>query len=468
MTIEVKIPAVGESIQEVQIGRWLKHEGDAVQQDETIVELDTDKASMELPAPADGVIGKIVKHDGDAVRVGDVIAYVETDGAKASETRATTAPVGTAQKTTRQSAAPASAQASKSAESPEPPRAVPDEHESATEEPVARGSEPAPVASPSVRRLLREHHLTARDVKPEGDEDRVLREDVVRYLDEQRRSGEGGTRDMEQTAEAPPAAEPAPPPAERFTPPAPTGLTTPGHAGPPAEDEREQIVPMTLVRRRIAERLVEARQKAALLTTFNDIDMGSVIALRSEHGERFRQKYGVKLGFMSFFVKASVDALREFPAVNAEVRGTDMVYRNYCHVGVAIGAARGLVVPVLRHAERLSFGEIEQAIADFARRAEANKLEVQELAGGTFTISNGGIFGSLLSTPIVNPPQSAVLGMHAIQERPVAREGQVVIRPMMYVALTYDHRIIDGREAVSFLKRVKDVIEEPARLAIDV
>jgi 2-oxoglutarate dehydrogenase E2 component (dihydrolipoamide succinyltransferase) len=233
-------------------------------------------------------------------------------------------------------------------------------------------------------------------------------------------------------------------------------------------DESEKVVPMSLIRRRIAERLVEARQKAALLTTFNEIDMSAVAELRTALRDPFQQKYGVKLGILSFFVKAAVEALREFPAVNAEVRGTDIVYRNRFHVGIAIGAKRGLIVPVLRNADQLSFAQIEQAIDNFVNRAESNKLEPADLSGGTFTISNGGIYGSLLSTPIVNPPQSGVLGLHAIQQRPVVRDGQVVIRPMMYVALTYDHRLIDGREAVIFLKRIKETVESPARLLIGV
>jgi 2-oxoglutarate dehydrogenase E2 component (dihydrolipoamide succinyltransferase) len=233
-------------------------------------------------------------------------------------------------------------------------------------------------------------------------------------------------------------------------------------------DRPEEVVPMSKLRRTVAERLVEAQHNAALLTTFNEIDMSSVMALRKEHGEAFQKKYNVKLGFMSFFVKAVIDGLKQFPALNAEIRGTDVVYHNYFDIGVAIGSGKGLVVPVLRNSERMSFAEIEMAIGDFGRRAQENKLKPDELNGGTFTISNGGVYGSLLSTPIVNPPQSGVLGMHGIQDRPVAREGQVVICPMMYVALTYDHRLVDGREAVTFLKRVKDTIENPARMLLEV
>jgi 2-oxoglutarate dehydrogenase E2 component (dihydrolipoamide succinyltransferase) len=305
-----------------------------------------------------------------------------------------------------------------------------------------------PAAPPSVRRLLREHHLRAEDVPPSGDRGRLLREDVLRYAHEHKQQ--------------PAAIEKQPPSIPGAGPPA---LATAPAAG---EEPTERAVPMSLLRRRIAERLVAAQQNAALLTTFNEIDMSEVAELRSRLRDAFQEKYGVKLGILSFFVKATVEALREFPAVNAEIRGTDVVYRDAFHIGIAIGAKRGLVVPVLRDADRLSFAEIEQGIDDFARRAETNKLDPGDLTGGTFTISNGGIYGSLLSTPIVNPPQSGVLGLHAIQQRPVAVDGQVVIRPMMYVALTYDHRLIDGREAVTFLRRIKETVESPARLLIGV
>jgi 2-oxoglutarate dehydrogenase E2 component (dihydrolipoamide succinyltransferase) len=272
----------------------------------------------------------------------------------------------------------------------------------------------------------------------------VLKEDVLRRLEQQ------------------PGSQPAEPASQP-----PATLQAPKVSGS-APDRQEEVIPMTRLRRTVAERLVQAQHSAALLTTFNEVDMTNVMSLRKEYGEVFQQKYNVKLGFMSFFVKACIDALKQFPGVNGEVRGANIVYHNYYDIGVAIGSGKGLVVPVLRNAERMSFAEVETAIGDFGRRAKDNKLKVEELQGGTFTISNGGIYGSLLSTPIVNPPQSGVLGMHAIQDRPVAREGQVVIRPMMYVALTYDHRIVDGREAVSFLKRVKDGIECPARMLMEI
>jgi 2-oxoglutarate dehydrogenase E2 component (dihydrolipoamide succinyltransferase) len=429
MSIELKIPDVGESIREVQIGRWLKKEGDAVDQDEDVVELETDKASMELPAPEAGVLVKILKNEGETVAVGEVIGYLEKDGAAAREKA----------EPTRKKPAAESIVADKETLATQAPlqEPAPNEQHKSTDE-IA--------VTPAARRALRDHGLTAADIDVEGG--RLHRKDVLRYVEEQRNKKPADDSEKQETIDA--------------------VAKQPKHVVEPAEGELEEVVPMSLIRRRIAERLVAAQQQAALLTTFNEIDMSAVKQLRTVYQEQFQQKYGVKLGFMSFFVKAVVDALKGQPELNAETRDEQIVYRNYYHIGVAIGSAKGLVVPVLRFAERLSFAEIEQAIDDFAQRAAKNKLTPQELEGGTFTITNGGVFGSLLSTPIVNPPQSGVLGMHAIQDRPVAREGQVVIRPMMYVALTYDHRLVDGREAVTFLRRVKEAIEEPARMLLEV
>jgi 2-oxoglutarate dehydrogenase E2 component (dihydrolipoamide succinyltransferase) len=445
MTIELKIPDVGESIREVQIGRWLKKEGDSIDQDENVVELETDKASMELPAPEAGVLSKILKQQGDTVAVGEVIAYLEKDGKAPREKRETDAPAAkeTAEQqrsenkpTTRKAATKETQQAvtdQKQAAPPEPDRQVAQEDgETAREIPI----------TPSARRALRDHGLAPADIPAKGP--RIHRKDVLRYVEEHQKEE---SKDSEQ--------------------PARHGGSSTSSIQHPAS-ELEEIVPMSLIRRRIAERLVEAQQQAALLTTFNEIDMSAVQKIRAAYRERFLEKYGIKLGITSFFVKAAVDALKAQPELNAEIRDTNIVYRNYYHIGVAIGSTKGLVVPVLQFAERLSFAEIERAIDDFAGRAAKNKLKPQELEGGTFTITNGGIFGSLLSTPIVNPPQSGVLGLHAIQDRPVARDGQIVIRPMMYVALTYDHRLIDGREAVTFLKRVKDAIEDPSRMLLEV
>ncbi|HEY5312365.1 MAG TPA: 2-oxoglutarate dehydrogenase complex dihydrolipoyllysine-residue succinyltransferase [Pirellulales bacterium] len=426
MSVELKIPAVGESITEVQIGEWLKAEGDTVQKDENLVEIETDKATVELPAPVAGTVVKVLKRAGETANVGEVIGYMEEgDGA----------------------ARAAAASASKPAAAAQPAPIPPTPARPAAEKPA--GPEVPPKVMPAARRELAERGLKAEDVKPSGPGGRLLKEDVQRHA---------------AAPPAVPAAAPAPTPAVPAKPARPDisgkTLTRGGR--------EEEAVPMTPLRRRIAERLVEAQASAALLTTFNEIDMSGVMALRQEHRDGFQQTYGVKLGFMSFFVKATIEALKAIPQINAEIRGTHVVYHNYYDIGIAVSSAKGLVVPVLRNAERMSFAEVELAIEDFGRRARDNKIKLEELEGGTFTISNGGVFGSLLSTPIVNPPQSGILGLHTIQERPVAREGQVVIRPMMYVALTYDHRIVDGREAVTFLRRVKDGIEQPARLLLEI
>jgi len=401
--MELKVPSVGESISQVEIGEWLKAKGEFVAKDETVVTLESDKATVELPAPISGVISDVVKKKGDTAAVGEVIGFIDKDGQPAAN-----APKKAAEQT---------------APKPAPPKSA------------APATAEARVM-PAAERLMAERGLKPEQVQASGPGGRILKEDVLRHT--------MPAPDQEsQRAEADKA-------------PKPTG------------GREEEVVPMTRLRRTVAERLVAAQQAAALLTTFNEVDMGEVMALRKQYGELFLQKYNTKLGFMSFFVKACVDGLRQFPAINAEIRENNIVYHNYCDIGVAIGGGKGLVVPVLRNAERLSFAEIELAIANFARRAKDNKLTPDDLHGGTFTISNGGVYGSLLSTPIVNPPQSGVLGMHAIQERPVAREGNVVIRPMMYLALTYDHRLVDGREAVSFLKRIKDVVETPTRMLIEI
>jgi 2-oxoglutarate dehydrogenase E2 component (dihydrolipoamide succinyltransferase) len=411
MAIELKVPEVGESITEVEIGDWLKKKGEAVRKDEAVVTLESEKATVELPAPESGTISEVLKKKGEVAKVGEVIALMEKDGAKSAD-GAKTAVAKAPEKSTESK--PERAAAAKTAE---------------------------PRVMPAAERALAERGLKAGEVEATGPGGRLLKEDV------------------ERTAERP-KVEPA----------ISSGAPATGGAASrvSADGRQEEVVPMSRLRRTVAERLVAAQHSAALLTTFNEIDMGQVSVLRKEHGEAFQKRYQVKLGFMSFFVKACIDGLKQFPALNAEIRGTDVVYHNYFDIGVAIGSGKGLVVPVLRNAERMSFAEIERTIGELAQRAKDNKLKVEELQGGTFTISNGGVYGSLLSTPIVNPPQSGVLGMHAIQDRPVARAGNVVIRPMMYVALTYDHRLVDGREAVSFLKRVKEAIETPTRMLIEV
>ena|SRR5205809_523839 len=378
MAVELVVPSVGESVTEVEIGDWLKNPGDSVEEDEPVVVIETEKVTVELPAPAAGTITETLKRKGERAAVGDVIGYMEPNG------------------------------------------------------------KPSPSGSSQ---------------RADGRRDRHAKREPVR-------SASASARSLNESAK--PQEMPVAPGEGPKTPPSPPPI--PKSLSP----REEQVIPMTPIRRRIAERLVEAHKNAALLTTFNQVDMSAVITLRNRHEERFRTKYQIKLGFMSFFVKAAIEGLKLIPQINAEVRGHDIVYRNYYDIGIAVGGGKGLVVPVLRNAERLSFAEIERAIADFAERAQANQLTVDELQGGTLTISNGGIYGSMLSTPIVNPPQSGVLGLHAIEDRPVARDGAVVILPMMYVALTYDHRIVDGREAVTFLKRIKDVIEDPARMLLEI
>ena len=422
MPVELKVPSVGESVTEVEISEWHKAEGESVKRDEVVAILETEKVTVELPAPGTGVITKILKKKGETAKVGDVIGYMEVDGKR--ENAGKEVPETKPQRDTEEK------QESKASEV--------DKSKDATDQDRAEAREAVRVM-PAARRILAERGLKPEEVPATGPGGRLLKEDALRHLE----------RVEESKAEQPAG--------EKKTPTSPT-----------SDIREEEIIPMSPLRRRIAERLVEAQQTAALLTTFNEIDMTAVMALRRQYRESFEKKYSIKLGFMSFFVKASIEALKLIPQVNAEVRGTDIVYRNYYDIGIAIGGGRGLVVPVLRHAERLSFAEIERAIDDFARRAETNKLNLDELRGGTFTITNGGIYGSLLSTPIINPPQSGILGMHAIQDRPVVREGEIVIRPMMYVALTYDHRIVDGREAVTFLRHIKGLLEDPARILLEV
>ncbi|NLX99726.1 MAG: 2-oxoglutarate dehydrogenase complex dihydrolipoyllysine-residue succinyltransferase [Rhodopirellula sp.] len=408
MAVEVKVPAVGESVLEVQISQWLKQEGERVEKDDDLVEIESEKATVTVPAPAAGALVRILKKDGEFANVGDLIA--ELDESAAGEAPVETKPQSTA-------------------------AAV------ATPPPASESNGPIRVM-PAAERVLAEHGLRAEQVPATGPGGRVLKEDVERFLAER--------------PSPPPAAEPASATIEPET-----------TIESPTADREEDVVPMSMIRRAIAKRLVEAQQTAALLTTFNEVDMSEVMALRKKYGEPFKDRHGVKLGFMSFFIKAAIEGLKRFPQVNAEIRGRNVVYRNYYDIGVAIGGGKGLVVPILRNAERMSFADIERSIAELAVRARENKIDPEELEGGTFTISNGGVYGSMLSTPIVNPPQSGVLGLHAIQDRPVAREGQVVIRPMMYLALTYDHRIVDGREAVTFLRTIKDVVEDPARLLLE-
>jgi 2-oxoglutarate dehydrogenase E2 component (dihydrolipoamide succinyltransferase) len=489
MAIELKVPRVGESINEVEIGEWLKKEGDSVAADETVVMLDSAKATVELPAPSAGVLGKIVKQTGETAQVGDTIAILEDAGASngTSATQGVAAQSSSTQSPSTEAIAARAEgstghdakeddQGDQHAEQPFDSKANPAAVQEGAGEAAANGA----VVMPAAQRLLAENNLNAGDVTASGPGGRVLKEDVINHV-----AGNAGNAQAAPVREGavepsqiehPAPAQPDGKAAQETRQPATVATVAPQAAtqAPASATSTqtapgaEEVVPMSMLRRHVAQRLVEAQQNAALLTTFNEIDMSNVMAMRKEYQDAFTKKYGIKLGFMSFFVKAAVDALKQTPGINAEIRGKDIVYKNYYDIGVAIGSGKGLVVPVIRRAERLSFAEIEKTIADFAARVKDNKLSPDELQGGTFTITNGGIYGSLMSTPIVNPPQSGILGMHSIQERPIARDGQVVIAPMMYVALTYDHRVVDGREAVTFLVRIKDCIENPARMLIEV
>jgi 2-oxoglutarate dehydrogenase E2 component (dihydrolipoamide succinyltransferase) len=398
MQVEVKVPQLSESVSEATLVAWRKKAGEPVKRDENLIDVETDKVVLELPAPVDGVLVKIVKNDGESVTSGEIIAVIDTEG------RAT---------------APAAVPAEKKEEKKEAA-------------PVTTAAQPQPPAvSPSATKIAAEKGIDTSSVQGSGRDGRVTKGDVL------------------AATPAPAAARPAPAPV-------------------PAGSRSEQRVPMSRLRQRIAERLVQSQSTAAILTTFNEVNMAPVMELRNRYKDKFEKEHGVKLGFMSFFVKASVYALRKYPLVNASIDGTDIVYHGYYDVGVAVGSERGLVVPIIRNADQLSFAQIEQTIADFGRRAKDGKITLEELTGGTFSISNGGVFGSMLSTPIINPPQSAILGVHATKERAVVEAGQIVIRPMNYLALSYDHRIIDGREAVLSLVAIKEALEDPARLILDI
>jgi 2-oxoglutarate dehydrogenase E2 component (dihydrolipoamide succinyltransferase) len=426
MASEVKVPALGESITEATLGAWLKQPGDAVAQDEPIASLETDKVAVEVPSPVAGTMGEQRAKVGDTVAVGAVIATVEA-GAAATPVNPQGAGENIAPK---EAPAPAPAAAPADAEDEDAPHLT---------------------LSPAVRRIVLEHHLDPSKIKGTGKDGRLTKDDVLA-------AAEG------QKAETP--AAPAEPSA-----PAQAGAQeqrkdwVPASAG--THERREERVRMTRLRQTIAKRLKEAQNTAALLTTFNDVDMSEILAARGRYKDLFEKKHGIRLGFMGFFVKAAALAARDVPAVNASIEGEEIVYHDYMDVSVAVSAPNGLVVPVIRDAHAMSFAEIEKTIADFGKRAKDGTLKMEEMQGGTFTISNGGVFGSLLSTPIINPPQSAVLGMHRIEERPVVKDGQIVARPMMYLALSYDHRLIDGREAVTFLVRMKEALEDPTRLLID-
>jgi 2-oxoglutarate dehydrogenase E2 component (dihydrolipoamide succinyltransferase) len=415
---EIRVPALGESVTEATIGKWFKKPGDAVAVDEPLVELETDKVTIEVPAPAAGVLSGIAVKDGETVAVGALLGEIK-EGAGATPAKA--APRSS------EPAAPAA---------PQPSPAPPAPRPAAAKAPPLE----TPLA-PSVRKLAAETGMDAATVPGSGKDGRVTKGDMLAAI--------------ERAAAAPmPVAQTAAAVQVR----APT---------PPDDAAREERVRMTRLRQTIARRLKEAQNTAAMLTTFNEVDMSHVIALRTQYRDLFEKKHGTKLGFMGFFVRACVQALKEIPTVNAEIDGADIIYKNYYHIGIAVGSERGLVVPVVRDCDHKSLAEIEKAIADFGRRARDGTLKIEELQGGTFTITNGGIYGSLMSTPILNAPQSGILGMHKMQERPMVVAGKVEVRPMMYLALSYDHRLVDGREAVTFLVRVKESLEDPARLVLD-
>jgi 2-oxoglutarate dehydrogenase E2 component (dihydrolipoamide succinyltransferase) len=433
MATEIRVPALGESVTEATIAQWFKTEGEAVSEDEPLVELETEKVTLEVPAPASGVLSSISVKTGETVNVGALLGAIEAGEAKARPK-------------------------DKAKEAPAEPKAEPpaDSKAESKPEPKAKEAPARPLSaqplSPAVRKLVEENDLEPSDIEGTGKDGRLTKADVLEHLDKAPAAEKG-----------PEPAEPAP----QAPAPQPTAPAKARAPSPSDDAAREERVRMTRLRTTIARRLKDAQNTAAMLTTYNEVDMTAVMALRSQYKELFEKRHGVKLGFMSFFVKAAIQALQEIPAVNAEIDGEEIVYKNYYHIGVAVGTERGLVVPVLRDADRMSLAEIEAAIADFGKRAREGKLSLEEMQGGTFTISNGGIYGSLLSTPILNAPQSGILGMHRIEERAVVRDGQIVARPMMYLALSYDHRLVDGKEAVTFLVHIKDSLEDPKRLVLD-
>ena len=427
MQLEIKVPSVGESVTEATLAQWYKKDGDQVRKGELLFVLETDKVTLEIEAEADGLL-KIAKSEGETIPIGAVVGTIDRSAApEVAEEPSPTEAV--------EEVAPA--------EAAEPPPPSP---EPVAEPPSAEPSGEIPLAAkvslpPSVRRLVAEKNVEVEKITGTGPGGRITKGDVLLYL--------------EQAAVAVPSEVPAAQP------------SLPQEVAPPSAEPVTRK-PMSQIRQRIAARLVEAKQNTAMLTTFNEIDMTRVQEIRAHYKEPFHKKYGVRLGIMSFFIKACVEALMEFPELNAYIENKDIIYHDYYHLGVAIGAERGLVVPVIRHADKLSFAQLEQAIVDYVKKIQENRLELADLEGGTFTITNGGVFGSLLSTPILNIPQSGILGMHKIENRPVVSDGEIVVRPMMYVALTYDHRIVDGRQAVTFLVRIKEFIEEPDRIMIEI
>lgn len=438
MTVEIKVPTVGESITEVVIAQWLKPAGSWVALDEPIVALETDKVNVEIPAPIAGIIAQVLKDKDATARVGEVIGYIEPSEKLAAS----------GAHTTEQNAVVIA---------PDGQASVAEVTSKISQKPKAEQR-----VMPSAQRILAQAGLLPRTATGSGPGGRVLKEDALKLSEGANiplvyatPPAQAVTTKVAMTVVPTSAAAPVAPPTEVATPAVPNA------------DPRDEVVPMSPLRKRMAQRLVEAQQTAAILTTFNEVDMSAVMKLRKVHQEEFVQRHGVKLGYMGFFIRASIEALRAFPSVNAEIRGNNMVFHRFFDIGVAVGGGKGLVVPIVRDADRLTLAQIEKQLADYAARAKAGTLKLHELIGGTFSISNGGVYGSMMSTPIVNPPQSGILGMHNIIERPIGVNGEIVLRPMMYTALSYDHRIIDGREAVGFLVRLKQTIEAPERLLLD-
>ncbi len=425
MTVEIKVPTMGESISEATVGQWFKQPGDAVAVDDTLCELETDKVTLEVNATAAGALAEILAEEGATVGVGAVLGTIDEGAAGKTADAPKSEPAAAKAEEPARAAAPAPAEKPKSAPAPAADRNV--------------------VAMDSAKELAEAKGVSLAGIEGTGKDGRVTRADVARAI------AEGRAKQAERQVAAPAMAV----------------ASAPGSSGPRPEEDREERVRMTRLRRTIAGRLKEAQNTAAMLTTFNEVDMTEVMALRSQHKDAFEKKHGARLGFMSFFVKACIAGLKDLPAVNAEIDGDDVIYKNYYHIGVAVGTPNGLVVPVVRDADQLSIAGLESNIAELGLKARDGKLGLNDLQGGTFTISNGGVYGSLMSTPILNPPQSGILGMHKIQQRPMEVNGEIKLRPMMYLALSYDHRIIDGREAVTFLVRVKECLEDPRRLILD-
>jgi len=440
MVVEIKVPSVGESVTEAVLAQWFKKDGDRVQKGEALFVIETDKVTLEVEAEAEGVL-KISAEEGETVAIGAVVGTIDSEAA--------TAEAASTEKDAQEEEAEKEPTEPKKAEVAEREKTVPAPQEEAASAPEEKAVKPAtekkPIAadmnlSPAVRRIVKETGVDVDEVIGTGPAGRITKGDVLLYLEA--REAQAASAKIAPPVDSEPTAEVA------------------------AEETSRK--PMTPIRQRIATRLLEARQNTAMLTTFNDVDMSRVMEIRSRYKDAFQKKYGVSLGFMSFFIKAAVEALKEFPEINAFVDGKEIVYHHYYHIGVAIGTGRGLVVPVIRHCEQLSLAKMEQAIVDYVTKIKENRLDLADLEGGTFTITNGGVFGSLLSTPILNTPQSAILGMHRIEKRPVVIDDQIVVRSMMYLALSYDHRIVDGREAVTYLRRIKEFLENPERMIVEI